>query len=99
VLFCCIVVVWYFAREYFRCGARNSASGVLVGSSNITPNTNANRSTTHQREKHGHIAVLVCQTFRWQLPVSVRRVLIVCAPHRTAPHLQPATPTPTKRQG
>ena len=41
MLFCCIVVVWYFAREYFRwarqvhgrgCGARNSASGVLVGS-------------------------------------------------------------------
>lgn len=67
MLFCCIVVVWYFAREYFRwarqvhgrgCGARNSASGVLVGSSNITPNTNANRSTTHQREKHGHIRMI-----------------------------------------
>ena len=110
VLFCCIVVPWYFvyasiARDlqiHWR-GSKNPQPRQVYYWSAVaatsTPNTTANRSTQHQREKHGrslkHSTAQCTQTFRCQSGCSVFALhqsqnVLSCAhrtaPHRTAPH-------------
>jgi hypothetical protein len=79
------------SQQRVRCIIRRAAAATS------TPNTNANRSTQHQREKHDrslkHSTAQCTQTFRCQSDCSVfalhsRRMCSRArtAPHRTAPH-------------
>ena len=86
VLFCCIVVPWYFvyasiARDlqiHWRRSKNPQPRQVYYWSAvaaTSTPNTTANRSTQRQREKHGcslkHSTAQCTQTFRCQSDCSV----------------------------
>jgi hypothetical protein len=122
VLFCCVVVSVVFVRasiaydlHYRFIGeetepARTTRQVYYESVAASTPQTNADRSTQHKREKHGQntahslrrLFSQVCSVFalqQWQ------NVQIVRAPHRTAPHRtapsasnidsNTTTPTPT----
>ena len=119
VLFCCVVVSVVFVRasiaydlHYRFIGEETEPARTTrqvyyesVAAAASTPQTNADRSTQHKREKHGQntahslrrLFSQVCSVFalqQWQ-NVQIVRAPHRTAPHRTAPHLQPATSTPT----